>query len=133
MDTRCVQKDVQLGDPGEDENRALAAARAQSSTPKTPPKQSQNWVVGDSPLRAQKCSQKQRTWRLQDAKRSKDAAMEEPGQHEISSHRLGIEKIDLKANMMMPGQSTTCQKGYNVFRIKKQVWVEKRYFLEFLI
>ena len=31
MDTKGVQKGVQLGDPGEDENRAPAAARAQFS------------------------------------------------------------------------------------------------------
>ena len=45
MVTNGVQKGVQLGDPGDDQNRAPAAARARSSMSKTPQKEQQNWVV----------------------------------------------------------------------------------------
>ena len=45
MGTKGVPKGVQLGDSGEDQNRAPAAARARSSMSKPPQKEDQNWVV----------------------------------------------------------------------------------------
>ena len=68
MVTNSLQKGVQLGDPGDDQNRAPAAAKARSSMSKTSQKEQQN----------SKCEQKLQTWRLQGPKRAPREPKMEP-------------------------------------------------------